>query len=69
MVSRNSPNKVTMGFRVQPKIKDLIFQVASSEGMDASEWIRKVVIDELKKRNLLPITMMLLEENKKPKKG
>jgi len=62
---RHSPKKVMLGFRVPPRIKDFIFQVANSEGMDASEWLRKVVVEELRKRGILPMMMSSdLEENK-----
>lgn len=55
-----------MGFRVPPRIKDFIFQVANSEGMDASEWLRKVVVEELRKRGILPMMMSSdLEERNK----
>jgi len=61
-----------LGFRVPPRIKDFIFQAAKSEGMDASEWLRKVVVEELRKRGVLPLILMssdLTGEDKDERKG
>lgn len=39
--------------RVTPYIKDIIEQQASREGLTPSEWIRNLIIKELKNENLL----------------
>ena len=39
--------------RVTPNIKDIIEQQASREGLNPSEWIRNLIIRELKNENLL----------------
>lgn len=40
--------------RVTPQIKEVVEQQASREGLTASEWLRNLVIKELKNENLLP---------------
>ncbi len=40
--------------RVTPQIKDVVEQQASREGLTSSEWLRNLVIKELKRENLLP---------------
>jgi len=39
--------------RVTPYIKEIIEQQASREGLTSSEWIRNLIIKELKEENLL----------------
>ena len=39
--------------RVTPYIKEVIDQQASREGLTSSEWIRNLIINELKRENLL----------------
>lgn len=39
--------------RVTPYIKEIIEQQASREGLTSSEWIRNLIIKELKNENLL----------------
>jgi len=39
--------------RVTPNIKEIIEQQASIEGLTPSEWIRNLIIKELKNENLL----------------
>lgn len=39
--------------RVTPYIKEIIEQQASREGLTPSEWIRNLIIKELKNENLL----------------
>jgi hypothetical protein len=41
--------------KVTPRIKEIIVQQASREGITASEWLRKLIIKELKNEDLLPI--------------
>ena len=40
--------------RVTPQIKEVVEQQSSREGLTASEWLRNLVIEELKRENLLP---------------
>jgi hypothetical protein len=40
--------------RVTPQIKNVVEQQASREGLTSSEWLRNLVIRELKGENLLP---------------
>ncbi len=40
--------------RVTPQIREVVEQQASREGLTASEWLRNLVIRELKNENLLP---------------
>lgn len=42
--------------RVTGTIKDLVKNQAAQEGISPSEWLRKIVIRELRERNALPIT-------------
>jgi hypothetical protein len=39
--------------RVTPRIFRIIKAVAASEGLYASEWVRKVILEELKESKLL----------------
>ena len=39
--------------RVTPYIKEIIEQQASREGLTSSEWVRNLIIKELKEENLL----------------
>ena len=41
--------------RVTPFIKEIIEQQASREGLTASEWIRNLIIKELKEEKLLQL--------------
>ena len=43
-----------MTTRVTPQIKNVVDQQASREGLTSSEWLRNLVIRELKGENLLP---------------
>jgi hypothetical protein len=40
--------------RVTPQIKNVVEQQASREGLTSSEWLRNLVIRELKREDLLP---------------
>jgi hypothetical protein len=39
--------------RVTPSIKQILEQQASREGLTASEWVRNLIVKELKEENLL----------------
>lgn len=45
--------KDTLNIRISPRIKRLIEQVAYSEGLAASEWVRILIINELRRRGAL----------------
>jgi hypothetical protein len=51
--------------RVTPRISRIIKAVAASEGLYASEWVRKVIITELKNSKLLTtsINHPIIEES------
>ena len=40
--------------RVTPAIRNVILAVARREGITISEWLRNLIIEELRKRDLLP---------------
>lgn len=41
--------------KVTSRIKEIIIQQASREGITTSEWLRKLIIKELKHENLLSV--------------
>ena len=41
--------------KVTSRIREIIIQQASREGITTSEWLRKLIIKELKNENLLPM--------------
>jgi len=45
--------KDILNVRISPRIKRLIEQVAFSEGLAASEWVRNLIINELRKRGVM----------------
>jgi predicted HicB family RNase H-like nuclease len=58
MKMRGSSSKnVSLSVRVTPRLREIVVQVAHSEGLDVSEWLRNVIIEELKKRGALPTTL------------
>jgi hypothetical protein len=48
------PRTVPIITSVTPEIRDQVFQLAESEELLTSEWIRNLILAELKKNNLLP---------------
>jgi len=44
--------------RVTPRIRDIVEREARAEGLDVSEWIRNLIIEELKKRDVLRAGLM-----------
>ena len=53
--SAYSPAKrATISVRLAPSIKDALVQVAHSEGLDVSEWLRDLILNELRRREALP---------------
>ena len=51
------PKSVLLATRVTPGIEAKIKQVAFREGLYVSEWIRQLMISELKKQNMLGNTL------------
>ena len=53
--------------RVTPYIKQILEQQASREGLTASEWVRNLIIKELKEENggLMALSEVVLETNKR----
>ena len=41
-------------FRVTASVKEAVVHVAHGDGMDVSEWLRSLVISELRRRGVLP---------------
>jgi hypothetical protein len=51
--SRSTPKSKLIVTRVTPRIRRIIESVALSEGLYTSEWVRKVIVKELKNSKLL----------------
>ncbi len=56
-----NPKTVLIATRVTPKIKNIIAQMAYREGLSVSEWIRNLIVVELKKNEALPIIQRVQE--------
>jgi hypothetical protein len=56
-----SPKSTIIALRLNPRIAELVSQVASNDGMNVSEWIRTLIVEELKRRGLLPMATPSLE--------
>lgn len=54
---KGTPKTILIATRVTPKINDAIRQMAYREGLYVSEWIRKIIINELLENNALPKTL------------
>ena len=52
-IKRRMLKKDTLTIRISPRIKRLIEQVALNEGLAASEWVRILIINELRRRGAL----------------
>ena len=50
-----------MNVRMTPEIKDAVDNASSREWLSVSDWIRNIVVNELRARNLLPTTYVLPE--------
>lgn len=48
-------DKVPISIKLDPKIRDLAVQVARAKGMDLSEHIRGLIVEDLDRRGLLQI--------------
>jgi len=49
-----TPKTVLLATRVTPRIRDVVVQMASREGLNVSEWMRNLIIMELKRAEALP---------------
>ncbi len=49
-----TPKSVLLATRVTPRIRDIVVQMAAREGLNVSEWLRNLIIMELKKSEALP---------------
>lgn len=50
--------------RLTPIIGSVVFQQAAQEGLTSSEWIRNIIIKELRERQVLPKIIFRLPESK-----
>ena len=53
--SNGTPKSVLIATRVTPRIEKLVKQMAFREGLYVSEWVRKIMITELSKNDLITI--------------
>lgn len=51
--SNGTPKSVLIATRVTPRIEGLVKQMAYREGLYVSEWVRKIIIAELAKNQML----------------
>ena len=51
--SKSNAKTILLATRVTPRINELIKQMAYREGLHVSEWIRNVIVNELKKNGLI----------------
>jgi len=54
--SNGTPKSVLIATRVTPRINNLVHQLAQREGLYVSEWVRKIIISELSKNDMLSMT-------------
>jgi hypothetical protein len=57
----SNPKTVLIATRVTPKIKGIMTQMAHREGLSVSEWLRNLIVMELKKNDALPLIHRLSE--------
>ena len=50
----SNPKTVLIATRVTPRIKKIISQMAYREGLSVSEWLRNLIVVELKRNEALP---------------
>ena len=51
--SNGTPKSVLIATRVTPRINELVKRIANREGLYVSEWVRKIIIAELAKNDML----------------
>lgn len=49
-----TPKNMLLATRVTPKVQDIVVQMAQREGLNVSEWMRNLIIMELKRAEALP---------------
>lgn len=49
-----TPKNVLLATRVTPRIRDIVVQMSQREGLNVSEWLRNLIIGELKRNEALP---------------
>ena len=49
-----TPKTVLLATRVTPRIRDIVVQMSAREGLNVSEWLRNLIIIELKRSEALP---------------
>jgi len=49
-----TPKTVLLATRVTPRIRDIVVQMSAREGLNVSEWLRNLIIMELKRSEALP---------------
>jgi hypothetical protein len=49
-----TPKNMLLATRVTPRIRDIVIQMAQREGLNTSEWLRNLIIGELKRNEALP---------------
>jgi hypothetical protein len=49
-----TPKNVLLATRVTPRIRDIVVQMSHREGLNVSEWLRNLIINELKRNEALP---------------
>ena len=49
-----TPKNMLLATRVTPRIQDIVIQMAQREGLNVSEWMRNLIIMELKRAEALP---------------
>lgn len=53
----STPKNVLLATRVTPRIRDIVVQMAYREGLNISEWLRNLIIMELKRNEALPTVL------------
>lgn len=48
------PKNMLLATRITPRIQDSVVHMAQREGLNVSEWLRNLIIMELKRRDVLP---------------
>ena len=61
--SHGIPKSVLLATRVTPGINEKIKQLAFREGLYVSEWIRQLIISELRKQDMLGRPLQLPRES------
>ena len=51
--SNGTPKSVLIATRVTPRINELVKRISNREGFYVSEWVRKIIIAELAKNDML----------------